>query len=362
MKKIILPVMMACIIHGCKPNYKGLDLGKEYEEPNEKENIRKIVELMKEFQKKENPASPSRRDAHAKHHACLKGEFKVDKGIPEKFRFGVFKQKTEYPVWIRFSNGSGKMKSDSEEDARGFAMNLMNVDGEKLLENEKAEKTQDFLMMNHNSFFVKTIKDYVEFSEKVAMGKPFGFFLGLNPFQWRLQELGVVSAIKKKKVFDLLATQYFSVVPFLLGETAVKYSVRPCAKSDYSPNNKTGENFLKENLKEYFSKNDACFDFLIQIQKDPNKMPIEDSTIAWDESISPFVKIATVQIPKQAFDSEKQMNFCENLSFTPWHSLPEHRPIGGMNRVRKEVYEAISEQRHNANKNKRFEPDGKDKF
>ena len=362
MKKIILLILTAIIISGCKTNYKGLEPDKEYKEPNEVENIQKIVNIMKEFQKKENLETPSRRDAHAKHHACVIGEFKVESNIAEKYKHGVFKQKSSYPVWIRFSNGSGKMKSDSEEDARGFAIKLMNVDGEKLLEKEKSEKTQDFLMMNHNAFFVKTVKDYVEFSEKVAEGKPFGFFLGINPFKWRLHEMGVVKAIRKKKVTDLLATNYFTAVPFLLGEKAVKFSVKPCTKNNYTPKSDTSENFLRENLKDYLNSKDACFEFLVQTQVDPNKMPVEDSTLEWDESLSPFVKIATVHVPKQTFDSEKQMSFCENLSYTPWHSLPEHRPLGGVNRVRKPVYEAISEQRHEANKIRRSEPTGKEIF
>ena len=46
----------------------------------------------------------------------------------------------------------------------------------------------------------------------------------------------------------------------------------------------------------------------------------------------------------------------ENLSFTPWHSLPEHRPIGGINRVRKAVYLAVSTLRHRLNQAPRVEP------
>ncbi|MCC6274969.1 MAG: catalase family protein [Leptospiraceae bacterium] len=362
MTNLILPILTMLLFSACKPNYKGLDLNKEYKESGEEENIQKIVSIMKNFHKKENPEKLSRRDAHAKHHACVRGDLVIDSNIPDEFRHGIFMQKKEYPVWIRFSNGSGKMKSDTEEDARGFALKVMNVDGEKLLEKEKSEKTQDFLMMNHNTFFVKTVKDYAEFSEKVAEGKPFSFFLSGNPFKWRLHEMGVVSAIKKKKVTDLLATQYFSAVPFLLGNKAVKYSVKPCTKSDYIPKNTTGENLLRENLNDYLSSKNGCFELMVQKQIDPNKMPIEDSTVEWDESMSPFAKIATLRIPKQKFDSEKQMEFCENLSFTPWHSLAEHKPIGGMNRVRKIVYEEISKQRHLINKAEIAEPSGKEKF
>jgi hypothetical protein len=75
-------------------------------------------------------------------------------------------------------------------------------------------------------------------------------------------------------------------------------------------------------------------------------MPVEDPTIPWD---APYQKVATIRIPPQTFDTPEQLAFCENLSFTPWHALPEHRPLGGINRARKAVYAAVSAQRHELN-------------
>ena len=47
--------------------------------------------------------------------------------------------------------------------------------------------------------------------------------------------------------------------------------------------------------------------------------------------------------------SKQQMDFAENMSYTPWHSLPEHKPLGFTNRVRKSVYSIISKFRHSQN-------------
>jgi hypothetical protein len=74
-------------------------------------------------------------------------------------------------------------------------------------------------------------------------------------------------------------------------------------------------------------------------------MPIEDTSIEWDEAISPFETVADIRLPAQDFDSPEQNIDCDNLSFNPWHALPEHRPIGGINRLRKAVYESISSYR-----------------
>ena len=91
-------------------------------------------------------------------------------------------------------------------------------------------------------------------------------------------------------------------------------------------------------------------------------MPVEDPTIVWDEIKAPFIEVATIRIPKQQFNSEAQQTFCENLSYTPWHALADHRPVGGINRVRKAVYERISLLRHQLNKAPRVEPTGNEAF
>ncbi len=45
----------------------------------------------------------------------------------------------------------------------------------------------------------------------------------------------------------------------------------------------------------------------------------------------------------------EQDRFCEQLQFSPFHALPEHRPVGRMNRVREMVYREVSKRRHFGN-------------
>ena len=59
---------------------------------------------------------------------------------------------------------------------------------------------------------------------------------------------------------------------------------------------------------------------------------INDATEHWDiRSKSKSIIVVTLQIPKQNFDSLMRRELDEELSFTPWHALPEHRPIGEIN-------------------------------
>ena len=78
-------------------------------------------------------------------------------------------------------------------------------------------------------------------------------------------------------------------------------------------------------------------------------MPIEDTSIEWQTSDAPFETVARINVPAQDFDTPRQNLTCDNLSFNPWHGIEAHRPIGGINRLRKAVYESVSEYRHSRN-------------
>src|SRR5262249_785525 len=90
--------------------------------------------------------------------------------------------------------------------------------------------------------------------------------------------------------------------------------------------------------------------------------PIEDSKQEWSEEISKPERVGTIRIPIQDCMSPEQALFCENFSFSPWHALPEHRPLGLVNRVRKIAYHEISKLRHELKQVPRQEPTGDEKF
>ncbi|NBW82246.1 hypothetical protein EBR21_10885, partial [bacterium] len=129
----------------------------------------------------------------------------------------------------------------------------------------------------------------------------------------------------------------------------MKYSAVPCAEPQTPMPDNPSATYLTDNLESHLKSRPACYNFMVQLYIDSEKTPIEDPSIEWNESDSPFVKVATLEIPRQEFRSPKQQQFCENLSFTPWHSIDTLRPLGNLNRVRKKVYEAVSLQRHKNN-------------
>lgn len=294
-----------------------------------------------------------RRDAHAKTHACLTGTLTVSKNLDHSVRHGVFAEPAKtYPTWVRFSSGNQDLRSDWLPDARGLAIKLLKVPGRKLLEGEENAQTQDFLMIDNPAFFIPNVKDYATFTSFQAAGSQFGYFFDpkLNPFRWKLRELRIGMDILKWPPHDLLGTQFHSMTAYRLGPTNyVKHSAKPVPCDGTSKPSSGWASFgsasLKAGLEKWIKDKPACFDFLVQLQKPEKNMPVEDPSVQWDESDSPFIVVARLELPKQDIEPPLANNFCENLSFTPWHALPAHEPVGGLNRVRKAVYQGISRYR-----------------
>lgn len=305
-----------------------------------------------------SPSQPYMRDVHSKTHGCLKANFIVPDNVDRRFRFGLFAKPKSYHAWIRFSSGNAHPQRDSEKDARGMAIKVMGVEGKKLLEDDGVPpaSTQDFPLMNATQFFIRDINEYAEFTDYLSSGLDnrarYGYFLGgyplPNPFKWHLREMRLALKTLKAPPDSLLNTQFYSVSAFKLGpQLNVKYSARPCKEASAADVSHSDPNFLRLEMASRLKSGAACFDFMVQPQVQGKNMPVEDTTVEWSEDDSPFVPVARLEIPSQQF--EQYNNYCEDLSFNPWHSLPEHKPIGVMNRIRKATYLEVSRYRRQMN-------------
>lgn len=179
----------------------------------------------------------------------------------------------------------------------------------------------------------------------------------------------ITAAIAAQPVGNPLLQRYFSMTPYALGSSNVKYSAKPvpCATGETLHDEGTGArssgpDYLRAAMNTSLAAGSSCFLFMVQRQNDPATMPIENSTILWSEELAPFVEVASITIPPQRFDSPEQQAFCENPSYTPWHSLPVHQPLGTINRIRRVVYDATSSLRHRWNRVPRREPTGDEHF
>ncbi|MFD2167802.1 catalase family protein [Thalassotalea euphylliae] len=336
-----------------------------YEPPEEKTYIADIISsavTMATRSHQKTAPSPYRRDVHAKAHGCLKATFTVPELADPKLRYGVFKEPREYQAWIRYSSGDTMPQPDSVRDARGMAIKLMNIDQPTLLTDPQDAGSQDFVMINNDVFFIPTVKEYKTFMQTQAQGDKFGYFFdnfNWNIFKWHFRQLYLGAGTLKAAPDSLLTEQYFSLSAYRLGpEQFMKYSAKACDTNTAVEVDDDNPNFLRQELVKNVGNNEACFDFMVQLQDPTKNMPVEDTTVRWSESDSPFINVARITIPQQEFSTEVQNSFCENLSFTPWHGTQDIEPVGGINRLRKAVYDGVSRFRHGKNKVEKQEPKG----
>jgi hypothetical protein len=331
-----------------------LELGHESIAPEEHEAAQKIIALLKRRLEREYPA-PHRtlRDAHPKQHGLVRAQFVVEPGLPPEAQIGVFQEVRSFPAWIRFSNMSDPPGVDINRDSRGIAIKLMEVAGEKLLEKERQATTQDFVLMSTDYFVTKDIMEFARLVEALEGGS----FRLVVHFMTHPQLFRLF--LKARQRFaSLFDVQYGSASPYLLGTRAVKYAVRPETPTGAVIPTNASDNFLREEMVQRLSDRQVRLNFLIQFQTDTDRMPIEDPRIVWSEKLSPFIKVATIVIPAQVFDTPAQHEYGDNLSFNPWHGLPEHRPLGSINRGRRVIYETMSRFRHERNAAPLSEPTG----
>lgn len=314
--------------------------------------------LDAEIRRRYAPGS-ARRDAHPKAHGCVRAELRVLDTLPASLAKGIFIPGKRYRAWMRFSNGaSDPDQPDTAPDARGLALKVMGVPGKKLLADEADAGTQDFIFINHPVFFANDPNRYLALV-KAASGEGLLGKLGI-PLALGLRGAMIAFQTIRNPMSNPLQGQYFTMVPYALGtgpkRQAVKYSIRPCeAKPVRMPKNPAPD-FLRAAMRRTLKAGDVCLELLVQ-PRTSDEMSVEDSMTEWDPAQAPFIPVATIHIPRQVFDTPARHQFCENLSFTPWHSLPEHRPLGVTNRIRRIVYERISRLRHEMNDAPRVEPE-----
>jgi hypothetical protein len=340
-------------------SYPSIDSGLgEKSHPDEKILAQAIAADIETSIRKQYSPGSARRDAHPKAHGCVRAEFRVTETLPDRLAKGIFIPGKAYQAWIRFSNGSGDAtKADIKGDARGMAIKVLGVTGTKLLEDEDQATTQDFIMINHPVFFANDPGRYLSLIRD--QNSDHFFRKLLIPFDLGLKGTLIALKTNRSKISNPLQTRYWSMVPYQLGtgsdRNAVKFSARSCSATTDPMPDKPGHDFLRAALRNTLQRSDACMEFLVQ-PRTSNSLDVEDSMTEWKETQAPFYQVATIRIPQQVFDTPDQNAFCENLSFSPWHALPDHKPLGIVNRLRKVIYDQISRTRHEMNSTKRQEP------
>ena len=311
-----------------------LRLAEEVVDPAEARVNAEFIAFLKAASARRYPTGPIRRFNQGRAAGCVRAEFTVLDSVASEHRVGIFGAPRTYDAWIRFANASSQ--SDREKDVRGMAMRLSGVTGENLT---PGESRQDFVLNSHPVMVAANSKDFLELLKAMDAG-------GLRQVSYFLSHprSAMIGFQARQQPASHLDIPYWSATPYLFGPgRAVKYIARPCASSKAPQPATVTDTYLTDALRERLRHGDACFDFGIQFQADARAMPIEDATVEWKEADSPWHMVARIRIPQQDVGNAETMTLCEETSFNPWYSLVQHRPLGSMNRSRREIYQALAE-------------------
>ena len=353
--------LTTALINAQRPD-EGMKLAEERLLPGEEEFVDSIIASFNQQMRALWKPGGFERGGNTKTQGIVRAEFIVHDGLPHALRHGIYVQPRSYPAWVRFS-GPGPYVTPDIDDV-GFmsiSVKLMDVPGPKLMDEERF--TQDMFGVSPPTFVTPDVRANAQLQlESVKNAQIFYFF--------NLQRPHILDAIMQglwiKTQSSPFEAPYFSCVPYLLGEgQAMQYSFWPKTdKRTPIPRLplRPPDDYLRAAMVAALGAGDVELDVRLQLQTDPHLMPIENAAVLWPERLSPRVSAATLRIPRQQFDSPAQMEFAKRLSYNPWHSIAEHRPLGNQSRARKRMYYELSKLRHQMNAVPHFEPRGDEVF
>jgi hypothetical protein len=354
---------------------KGPDPKLEKVPANEPALIDSIASLTVQQLERRYTGKQALRGVHPKDHGCVEATLTISDSLPPELRVGLFRKAgASYRAAIRFSNAAPLVAPDSLDrgpdgkpvvahGSRGMAIKVYDVEGPRLVPDD-GERTQDFLMINQPVFAFANVEDYEALSRVLVEDKDdarrfFGRVQSPDPaVSGRAKRtFGIIQRVKATSFppafqpppMSPLDNRYFTAAPFLFGPgRAAKFAVTPVNPRMDPPAPVNEPDYLRAAMRRRMAEadgKDICFDFQVQVRSADNlagtlDSDIEDACVLWDEAVYPFVTVARLTIGPQDITSPERQEFCEKLFYTPWHGLQDHQPLGGINRMRHQVYEA----------------------
>jgi hypothetical protein len=341
---------------------EGLRIAEEKLLPDEEAYLDSIITSFRQQMQDLWKPGAFERGGNTKTHGIVRGEFIVHDNLAPELRHGIYAEPRTYKAWVRFS-GPGPYITPDIDDV-GFmsiSVKLMGVPGPKLMEEEKF--TQDMFGVSPPTFVTPDTKANAQLQVESLKNAQIFYFLNLH----RPHVLDfIMQGLWIKTQSSPLEAPYFSCVPYLHGEGhAMQYSFWPkSTKRTRVPRLplRPPDDYLRQAMANTLATEDAFFDVRLQLQTDSHLMPLENNGVYWPEKLSPRRSVATLRIPEQTFASQAQLDFARKLSYNPWHSIPEHRPLGNQSRARKHMYDTLSKYRHQMNNVPLYEPTGDETF
>ncbi|XXT17510.1 LodA/GoxA family CTQ-dependent oxidase [Sorangium sp. So ce429] len=284
---------------------------------------------------------PAERPVFRKLHGVVHGRLEILKNSPASLKVGVFAAEKPLQAWIRFSSDTSPTSPDLTSTL-GIGIKVFGVPGKKASGEEG--DTADFIMQNYPVFFVDDAKTMCEFTYAGVVQGDYPSYLA------RHKKTDEILKKMQKVEGSVLTTTYWGILPFGAGKgRIVKYRLDP----ETAPENVANDtaDYLATDLESRLSKDEYRFKLMVQRRTNPTTMPLDEATVEWPESESPFFQIATLIIPRQDVNARGQAEYGQSLAFNIFRVPPEQAPVpeSSIAAVRKAVYAASADVRHSAN-------------
>lgn len=308
---------------------------------DEETRFQRYAQQLVELQRR---VGGSGRALHRNQRLGLRATFEVLGDLAAHARHGVFATPKRYDAQIRLSNGSSMHQADHKPDVRGFAVRVLGVEGPGAL--GSTTHAQCFLFINSAAFAFPNAEAFMGVVVAASRGP-------LPLLRHIIKQHGVIGGLKRArelgkglgKPFAGFARETFhSAAPIACGPYAVKPRLMPVGEG--APPARRGD--WAHDMIARLAKDELRWDLQLQFFLDATTTPIEDPTVVWPESESPFVTVARLVAPAQdpnSADGKALAQQIEAGKFDPWIALAEHRPLGEIMRARRAAYFASQQAR-----------------
>ncbi|MDG3576400.1 catalase family protein [Rhizobium sp. YJ-22] len=323
-------------------------------QPDEPQVARELAETMLSIARKTYAdTGHAMRAVHAKSHGLLQARLEVLDDLPPELAQGIFAKPGNHDAIIRLSTSPGDLLHDGISTARGLALKILDVEGERLPGAEEAT-SQDFVMVNGKEFnassgrqFLTTLKGLAATTDRIEGVKTWvsKAFKGIEA---ALEAVGGESATLKAlgghPDTHILGDSFFTQLPLRHGDYIAKLAIVPISENLKALNGarldtEDDEDAIRHGVMDFFENNTAIWNLQVQLCTDLEDMPVE-GVQAWDEKKSPFVTVARlVAGPQTAWSEERAEQGDDGMAFSPWNGIADHRPLGAIMRLRKLAYE-----------------------
>jgi hypothetical protein len=313
----------------------------------------------------------AKRGVHAKAHGLLVGEFEVLPDLPPVLAQGLFATPQTYPAVTRMSTIPGDVLDDAVSVPRGVALKVVGVNGPRVPGSEQ-DVTQDFLFLTGKAFsaatpaaFLHILKLLARTTDKAPRLKK-ALSSVVRGAERIVERFGghspTLLTLGGYPETNMLGDEFYTQGPILYGDYIAKLAFKPLSSNlralTRQPLKLSGHpDGIRQAVVEFFQTNSAVWDIQVQLCTNLATMPIEDASVTWPETESPYLSVARLHVPAQnAWRADRVELLDERMSFSAWHALAAHRPLGAIMRARQAVYAAAARFRVDYNDRTLAEP------